>query len=55
LYFAQTPCGERKSGIPLSVLMPAPVKATMFEALASQLAVDSISSTDVMDFVLFWI
>ena len=29
----QTPCGPRKSGIPLSVLMPAPVKATPRRAL----------------------
>lgn len=28
-FFVQTPCGPRKSGIPDSVEMPAPVSATM--------------------------
>src|SRR3954468_16306782 len=34
--FVQTPCGPRKSGMPDSVEMPAPVRATMRVALASQ-------------------
>ena len=32
--FVQTPCGPRKSGMPLSVLMPAPVSTVT--ALASR-------------------
>src|SRR6185436_4718477 len=34
LYLVQMPPGERKSGMPDSVEMPAPVKATMFSASA---------------------
>src|SRR3954452_8242377 len=34
--FVQTPCGPRKSGMPDSVEMPAPVRATMRVAAASQ-------------------
>src|SRR3954447_16210085 len=34
--FVQTPCGPRKSGMPDSVEMPAPVSATMRVAAATQ-------------------
>src|SRR5437899_8618807 len=36
-FLVQTPCGPRKSGMPESVEMPAPVSATTRSALASQL------------------
>src|SRR5436190_19871704 len=36
-FLVQTPCGPRKSGMPESVEMPAPVSATTRLALASQL------------------
>src|SRR5688572_19006392 len=38
----QTPCGPRKSGMPDSVEMPAPVNATMDSASSTQAATDSI-------------
>src|SRR5689334_20003162 len=36
-FFVHTPCGPRKSGMPESVEMPAPVRTTMRWALATQL------------------
>src|SRR3954468_12522280 len=36
-FLVQTPCGPRKSGMPESVEMPAPVSATTRSALATQL------------------
>jgi len=41
LAFDQIPFGERKSGIPLSVLIPAPVKATTERADFIQSATSS--------------
>src|SRR5438874_141011 len=36
-FFVHTPCGPRKSGMPESVEMPAPVRTTMRRAAATQL------------------
>ena len=35
-FFVHTPCGPRKSGMPESVEMPAPVNATIRRAAATQ-------------------
>src|SRR5215208_3383077 len=35
-FFVHTPCGPRKSGIPDSVEMPAPVKTTTWDAASTQ-------------------
>ena len=43
----QIPFGPRKSGIPDSVLMPAPVKTTIFSA-ASNIALSSTISVPLM-------
>ena len=44
-FFVQTPCGPRKSGMPDSVEMPAPVSATMRELASTQLRAIDGSST----------
>jgi hypothetical protein len=46
VYCDQMPPGERKSGMPLSVLIPAPVNATPLRALRTRLANLSRTSID---------
>jgi hypothetical protein len=41
------PCAERKSGKPDSVLMPAPVKTTTFEAVSQLEAISTINRSDI--------
>ena len=43
--FVQTPLGPRKSGIPLSVLIPAPVSTTMRRAARNRARTSSRSSS----------
>src|SRR5919201_3273024 len=42
-FFVQTPCGPRKSGIPDSVEIPAPVRPTTYPASRNQLVMRSRS------------
>src|SRR3982751_2787983 len=44
-FFVQRPCGPRKSGMPDSVEMPAPVSATSLRALRTQPRTRSISAS----------
>jgi hypothetical protein len=46
-FVVHTPWGPRKSGMPLSVEMPAPVRATMRRAAATQLRTSAIRSSSM--------
>src|SRR6185295_2421478 len=48
-FFVHTPCGPRKSGMPESVEMPAPVRATMRSAPAIQLLTSSSNCSGHLD------